>query len=506
MNRMDKAQIAEDFSWAVSRLISKSIRIISETYKNIALIDLLMALPVEPIFEEIDLSKMQKADGTQLTMEETAIGGYITRDTESGNPNRLIVHLVFSKDINTTWDDYFNAMVHAKGAWYQNQVSFVYLHEALHLLMRHFDFYINRSYYDIIDEFRPDFDEDQKSELLNHAFDYWINAYLLENAASGTQIEAFKGHDKIGYLYDPNLSPNNNDMTQQEIVIKLAKEAKIETQELCDAEGNVWGSTTTITINGNSSTSVTINGAHSLEGDTVGDAGSNIQEIDEVLDNTRRDMLEKSRGSGSAGTLTELGVDYSVPLDWFNLLKSSLFTLSHKYTNTYDQTWSKIKNKFRHVATMPGRIHYDKQMAVIISVDQSGSMSDQDLEKVNYVVTELSKKAVFTEILLHDTRVAERKRFIGKKFQGIREFVTKRVAYGGTSHAEVFEIVEEIRKERPDRKLIYLSFSDNYSDIEQVYRADTFAKIPAYWIMTTGGKPIDVPGMQISLEEGLLKN
>jgi len=505
MTTLDEQKISDEFSWAVSRLISKSIRIISESYQDIAMVDLLMALPVKPIFKELDLSKIKKKDDTPATMEETALGGYITRDDESGNPNRLVVHLVFSKDINMSWEDFFNTLVHAKGVVYQNLVSFVYLHEAMHILMRHYDYYLNRSYLDIIDEFRPDMEENQKNELLNHAFDYWINAYLIEQAKTNSKISQFKTDSNFPGLYDANLSPNHNEMTQQDIVIKLAKEAQIDKIDICDADGNSWGSSTTITINGNSSTTVSLNGQHSLEGEIDGE-GSNVQEVGEVLDNTRRDMLEKSRGSGSNGTMHQLGVDYSVPIDWFKLLKSSLFTLSHKYTNNYDQTWSKIKNKFRHVATMPGRIHYDKEMAVIVSIDQSGSMSDSDLEKVNYVVTELAKKAVFTEILLHDTKVASRERFLGKKFQGIREYVTNRVACGGTSHKEVFDIVEEIRREKPDRKLIYLSFSDNYSDIEHVYSPETFDKIPAYWIVTKGGKPVNVPGMQISLEEGLLQS
>jgi hypothetical protein len=133
-------------------------------------------------------------------------------------------------------------------------------------------------------------------------------------------------------------------------------------------------------------------------------------------------------------------------------------------------------------------------------------MSDADLEKINYVVTQLAKKSVFTEILLHDTRVAERKRFQGKKFQGIKDFITHRVACGGTSHREVFDILEDIKNEKKTRKIIYLSFSDNFSDIEQVYDPNTFGDIPAYWIVTTGGKPVNVPGMQISLEDGLLQH
>ena len=503
---LDQNKILDEYSWAISRLISKSVKIISTSYDNMQMIDLLMALPVKPIFKEIDLSKMTKVDGTPVTMEDTAIGGFITRDTDEGNPNRLIVHLTFSKDINMTWEDFFSKLMHVQGAHFQNMVSFVYLHEAMHIMMRHFDYYPNHSYYDTVRKYKPEFSDEEVDELINHGFDYWINAYLIEKSNQQSVIHRFKSDNNFSGLYDANLSPER--LSQQEIIAKLASEAKIEKKELLDANGNRWGTSTTITINGNSSTTINLDGDHSLDSAEFDDSAeqSNVQEIGEVLDNTRRDLLDKTKGEGSSGAFSKLGVDYSVPADWFKLLKSSLFTLSSKYTSNSTQTWGKLKNKFRHISPMPGRIYYDKEMAVIVSIDQSGSMSDADLEKVNYVVTELAKKSVFVEILLHDTRVASRERFLGKKFAGIRDYITNRVACGGTSHKEVFQIVNEIRRENTKRKLIYLSFSDNYSDIESVYNPDVFQKIPAYWIMTSGGVPVRVPGMQISLEAGLLQS
>ena len=504
MTQGEQKKIENDFGWAISKLISKSIRVISETYDDIVLIDLLMALPVRPMFEEIDLSKMQKADGTQLTQQDTAIGGYITRDTEQGNPNRMIVHLVFSKDINVTWDDFFAELISTRSKAYQAMVSFVYLHEAMHILMRHYDYYLNRNYYDIIDEFRSELPESEKDELLNHAFDYWINGYLIEQAKDRSTIREFENNSNFSGLYDKNLSPGV--LEQQEIVIKLAKEAKIEKRELLDNNGNMWGTATTITINGNSSTTINVDGQHQLDSADPSDTSSNLQDITDVMEGTRRNLLNNTKGSGSQGAFHKLGVEYAVPIDWFDHLKSSLFTLTQKYTSQYDQTWSKLKSKMRHVAPMPGRIHYEKEMAAVISIDQSGSMSDSDLEKINYVVTSLAKKSVFVEVLLHDHRVASRQRFEGKKFQGIREFITNRVACGGTSHQEVFEVLREIKEEKKTRKIIYLSFSDNYSDIEQVYDSALFDKIPAYWIVTQGGKPVNVPGMQISLDSGLLQN
>jgi hypothetical protein len=80
------------------------------------------------------------------------------------------------------------------------------------------------------------------------------------------------------------------------------------------------------------------------------------------------------------------------------------------------------------------------------------------------------------------------------------------VACGGTSHAEVFSKIGEIQKANPKTKLIYLSFSDNYSDIESVFDEQLFKKITPYWITTESRNTVKVPGMQISLEHGLLSS
>jgi hypothetical protein len=73
---------------------------------------------------------------------------------------------------------------------------------------------------------------------------------------------------------------------------------------------------------------------------------------------------------------------------------------------------------------MPGKVFREKTLATIVSIDQSGSMSNSDLEKINYVVTELSKNSIFTEILLHDTKVVDQKKFVGKNLPKIKEFIT----------------------------------------------------------------------------------
>ncbi len=501
MTKIEQQKILDDCSAYTSRLTTKMIPIIQKTYQDINLIDLLMALPVKFELNEVDPNNLpDKKDGTKVTLKEVALGGYITRDSAAGNPDRLVVFLTFTKSIEKSWDHFFKELVDDK--YYHHTLAFIYLHEAMHVLLRHYDYYLSSTYEKIVKGIRNDLDDNQIHDLLNHGFDYYNNGYLIEQAVSGSFISNFKEESSdCPYLYDPNLSPNI--LQQSEIIQKLTKDAKINKQDILNSEGDTIGSITEITIHGNTSTSISINGGN--QGIVQQPkADQSEQEIHEVLDSARNNLLEKTRGEGSVGTLSKLGVDYSIATDWFKLLKNSLFTMVRHHTSSYEQTWGKIKNKMRHVAMMPGKIYYEKELAVVVSIDQSGSMSNDDLEKINYVVTELAKKAIFVEVMLHDTVVADQRKFKGKQFQGIRDFVTNRVACGGTSHREVFQNLDEIRKQNPKTKLIYLSFSDNWSDIDSAYPAELFSKVTPYWITTDEKNTVNVPGMQISLEHGVL--
>jgi len=503
MSPQEQAKILNDYAHITSRLTTKMIPKAKLTFDGIDVIDLIMSLPIKYKLEEVNVAEIPpKKDGSPVTEQDVAIGGYITRDTENGNPDRLIVFLIFTKDINTTWGTFFNNLL--SDQFYQNMLLFAYMHEALHILLRHYDFYLNAAYTRIINSIKPELAQSTKDEILNHAFDYWINAYLIEEARHGSVINSFSEKDS-GFmgLYDANLSPIVK--TQQEIVEVLTKNMTSQTQDILNTSGEKIGEITETTINGNTSTSIRINGSQSdiTQEPKPSDAE---QEIDDVLKSTKDNMLQKTKGSASQKALTKLGVDYSVPTDWFKLLKQSVFNIVRHHTSQYDQTWGKLKNKFRHVAMMPGKIYYEKEFAAVISIDQSGSMSDQDLEKINYVVSELAKQATFVEILLHDTSIVESKTFRKKEPLKIRDFITNRVACGGTSHRPVFERIETMQAQNKKLKLIYLSFSDNYSDIEKNYSFDVFRNISTYWIFTDGGKPVDVPGMQISLENGLLQS
>ncbi len=496
MNRLEEKKILDQHASTTSRLMTKTLPIIKKTYGDIQLIDLLMGLPITFELKEVDVSKIPAKQSGKVTIKDLAIGGYIMRDTERGNPDRMVVFITFTKDTNQTWDEYFNMLLN--DPYFHNSIAFTYIHEAMHILMRHYDFYMNSNFERIITDIRDDLDT---SKLLNYAYDYWNNAYLLEQAQSGTKFNDWsRNQEDFPYLYDPNLSPKN--MTLVEVIVKLTKEADIKKSEVLDTDGNHIGDFTEITINGNVSSSFSPTLQHGVTQAEIPEAAE--QSVSDILDSAKNSLIEKTRGEGSQGAFTKLGIDYAVPTDWFKALKGSVFSVAQRHTNRYDNTWSRLRNKMRHIAPLPGRIYYEKNLAAVISIDQSGSMSDEDLEKINYVVSKLAKQTIFTEVLLHDTKIAEHKRFKGKSFESIRDFITNRVACGGTSHKEVFAHLADLKAQEPKLKFIYLSFSDNWSDIDQVYNQETFMGINAYWITTDENRTVNVPGMQISLENGLL--
>jgi hypothetical protein len=517
-------KIADEFSWAISKITTRIIPIIQKSYDGLDMINLLMSLPIRPDFKEIDMDQVienyKKNNGEKSEdnlKKDLSLGGYIRRDIDENDSNRMIVYIVFTKDIKETWDEYFNKIVYGpQSDSYITSIAFIYLHEALHILNRHYDFYLNRQYYKYVDKFQPNLNENEKAELLNMAFDYWINSFLIEEVASHSSIASYKDNpETFAGLYDQNLSHKNK--TQPEIVEILAQKSKVNTTEIYDNDGNKIGEIRDVEINGRTTSTVYLEGQHQSEGKenkkdqtakkSIGDTMGETQPLKEALDNVRNAILEKTKGSSSQKIFEDLGISYEVPLDWFKELKHSIFTIVQKQTNNYDQTWGKIKNKFRHVAKLPGKVYKEKMLIGVVSIDQSGSMSDDDLRKINYVVSQMAKKANKIIILKHDTDIVSEHTFTKNTFKDLDGFVAMRESCGGTSHSKVFKRLDEImhEKEFKDKKMIYLSFSDNYSDIEECFSPTIFKNIIPYWIMTSGGRRLrNVTGMQISLENGLL--
>lgn len=182
-------------------------------------------------------------------------------------------------------------------------------------------------------------------------------------------------------------------------------------------------------------------------------------------------LAEMFKGGPSASIFEEFFTAKKVKTGWFKKLAAKFSVDVYNMTNTFRSEWSSLKVTYRHKFKAPNTKYEDNKLSVILSVDHSGSVSTEGLQKLLYIFEKHSKKITQLFVLIHDTQVV--KEFKLESDYDIKtneNFVTAlahRFAVGGTSHYDVFRRIDEMLKEGivdPD-KTIYISFSDNYSDI-----------------------------------------
>ena len=182
-------------------------------------------------------------------------------------------------------------------------------------------------------------------------------------------------------------------------------------------------------------------------------------------------LAEMYKGGPSASVFAEFFTAKKVKTGWFKKLTAKFSTDVYNMTNTFRSEWSSLKVTYRHKFKAPNTKYEDNKLSVVLSVDHSGSVSTEGLQKLLYIFEKHSKKITQLFVLIHDTQVV--KEFKLESDYDIKtnphfvEALSHRFAVGGTSHYDVFKRIDEMLKESivDPEKTIYISFSDNYSDI-----------------------------------------
>jgi len=240
-----------------------------------------------------------------------------------------------------------------------------------------------------------------------------------------------------------------------------------------------------------------------------------VQEADSIVDSVssvRSNLTVKMAGSSSARMMDLLGIEIEVEVDWLGDLTSLILEEASHYTAKQDISYRKIKNKYRHIANLPGPTFYENKLKVICVVDQSGSVSDYELRKINFVMKKLSEKAKEFDLIVHDYSIVAHEKFRGRTMENdIGSYIQKRMSYGGTCHTDVFQRIEEeyILPENSKHKFIVLTFSDMYSNIEaltssgQYTWCDPSSGVSKYWV-TTQKEITSVHGTHIHVDKGVI--
>ena len=212
-------------------------------------------------------------------------------------------------------------------------------------------------------------------------------------------------------------------------------------------------------------------------------------------------LATMSRGTGSAAIFEASFASKKVKTGWFKKLTNKFTKDVHYMTNTFRSEWSSLNVTYRHKFKAPKHTHEDHKLSVILSIDHSGSVSTEGLSKLLYLFSKHSKRISDLYIIIHDDDIV--KEFhIQSDFDvsADPEFIQalgNRIACGGTSHFKVFTRIAELLKSKTidPSKSLYISFSDNYSDIPESWKANpAMTKLYSTTFLTPEHNPVSISG------------
>jgi len=370
-------------------------------------------------------------------------------------------------------------------------LTFVYMHEVQHILRKH-----TTSTYDNMMQ-RIASNIQNPHEAINIAEDYAIN-YSIKDLIKLSELNSYWHEIEQCVMYKTEY--HSKKMSDIEILKNMVANAK---EPQVDDKGNGYK---VVSMDGKDSLQPTAGKAEGEGGDGSGDKTSTATDDADIaisdLSNSLQDIITTATKGTAAGELMEeLFSAIKVETGWFKKIKASFKRQVYYKTHDFYTSWSNMNNVFRRIYKSPKKFFMDTKIEIILSVDHSGSMSTEDLQKLLYLIESESTKISAITVLIHDTRIV--KSFeISDDFDistspMFKEALAVRYVSGGTSHDCVFRHIEDMKLKEPD-KVIYMSFSDNYSDIEQtVGNYPIMRKLTKYWICAGANNPVKVAGINI---------
>ena len=211
-------------------------------------------------------------------------------------------------------------------------------------------------------------------------------------------------------------------------------------------------------------------------------------------------LASMSKGGTSASIFAEFFTAKKVKTGWFKKLAAKFSTEVYHMTDVFTSQWSSLNVTYRKQFKAPKTKYEDNKLSVVLSIDHSGSVSTDGLQKLLYLFEKHSNKIVQLFILIHDTEVVkEFKLESDYDIQSNPQFVealAHRFAVGGTSHYDVFRRINAMLADRTldPEKTIYISFSDNFSDIPKSWENFPNLKGLSTTFLSPVDNPVNVPG------------
>lgn len=191
---------------------------------------------------------------------------------------------------------------------------------------------------------------------------------------------------------------------------------------------------------------------------------------------------------------------------WFDNLGKSLASQIIEKSHEGYASWGNLSKTKRHLYHSPIRISSEHKLNLYVTIDQSGSVSTGDLQKILSIFEQYSH-LISSAVVMHHTGAVIQQYSLDDSYGDLTEHPEFDASFacrhgnGGTSHLDcVKRIAKHIRKNDVDpERAIWLSFSDNYSDLEDVCvtEHEIMDKLEKYFVRDSNGKDVNlrcIPG------------
>jgi len=494
MNEQDFIKETEDF---VYKEVAKNTNLILGKNKTASLsTGLFLKLPIEVVLTK------SKEPIPKLYKELKSFMNYFGAYVKHGNTSTVYFTFMYhdEKDLNA-----ISQHIHRHGVFF----AFVYLHEVQHILRKH----NTHSYNTMMERIAGDLVDPH--HLINIAEDHAINYSLKDLFTISALSSHWSAIEEIG-MYDTRY--HKEQMSDMDILKDLLESDNSLTKEqLSDMMSK-------ITYDGKESLQPTQPGGEAPgQGEGEGEGGKEpgtgsggtkpdkTSTAQDDMDNALSDLADSiqdiistnTKGTKAGELFEDLFASIKVETGWFKKIKASFKRQVYYKTHDYTTSWASLNNTFRKIYKSPKKNFIDNKINMIVSVDHSGSMATEDLQKLLYLIESESARIASLKVLIHDTRVI--KEFMIEDDYDIannpefKQALATRYTSGGTSHACVFEHINNMKIPDPNM-VMYMSFSDNYSDIEQVFKNyPMMRRLTNYWICAGANNPVNVPGTNIMM-------
>ncbi len=357
-------------------------------------------------------------------------------------------------------------------------LELIIIHEILHIIYNHTE--------------RAKRKEDKV--LYNVAGDYVINGNIIEyfskNNKFARAIEIFK---KIGlyetkYLkqleeivYDDlkqnqqnqqnqNNSNNNNNSDKSNNSKSNTSDNSNKSNKSDNSDNNGNNNNSQISYDDISNINKNIKKIPSLKNYDMSKLNDNIKKkIEEIVATVSQLNSSENKMKGSGNAIIESLLkyrEYSNRKTLTEILKKSILNVLDK---EMAYTWSKPRLSGLALGQMLPSDDSDELTygSIVIALDESGSVSNDELEKAIPIIVNLIKYFKEVHIIKHDEKINFYKIYNKNNINTLEKDILVRRCCGGTSHKEVFEKINLIAKKNYNELSVAVIISDMLSDIDE---------------------------------------